>query len=126
MTESESNSESRVTAVLNDDLLASLALVSNAAAEMADRLKMLMEMHARVAPITIQHLGARGIEDWGREAHWWMEKMGDYFNATDAVDEEDVRDQSWNIAFDAARKFFPLANAKRLAHADENLNHTEK
>jgi len=98
--------------VASTDLLASLVLVSNAAAEMADRLKMLMEMHARVAPITIQHLGPRGIEDWGREAHWWMENLGEYFNGTDAVDADDPRDQSWDVAFDTARKFFPLANVQ--------------
>jgi len=106
------NSDNSVKAVANDDLLASLVLVSNAAAEMADRLKTLMEMHARVAPITIQHLGPRGIEDWGREAHWWMENLGEYFNGTDAVDADDPRDQSWDVAFDAARKFFPLANSR--------------
>lgn len=122
MTESESNSESRVKAVLNDDLLASLVLVSNAAAEMADRLKMLMEMHAIVAPITGQHLGNRGLEDWGRAAHWWMENLGNYFNATDAVDDEDPRDQSWDLAFDAARKFFPLANDPHQATASDKLS----
>ena len=106
--------EKDLVGVATHDLLASLVLVSNAAAEMADRLKMLMEMHGRVAPIAIQHLGPRGIEDWGREAHWWMEQLGDYFNGTDAVDPEDFRDQSWNVAFDTARKFFPLANAEPI------------
>jgi hypothetical protein len=95
--------------VASTDLLASLVLVSNAAAEMADRLKMLMEMHGRISQVS-DAISPHMVAEWGRQAHWWMEKMGDYFNATDAVDEEDVRDQSWNIAFDSARKFFPLAN----------------
>lgn len=95
--------------VASTDLLASLVLVSNAAAEMADRLKMLIEMHGRISQVS-DAISPHMVAEWGRQAHWWMKKMGDYFNATDAVDEEDVRDQSWNIAFVSARKFFPLAN----------------
>ena len=93
-----------------EEKLLALHEVSVAAAGMADRLKMLMEMHSRTSPEIAKHLGDRGIEEWGTQAHWWIKKLGEYFNNTDAVDPEDPRDQSWDVALETARKFFPLSS----------------
>lgn len=112
MDNQKSNIESGEKVVLSDEMLATYVLACNAAAEMADRLKTLMEMHSRLAagPEHMACMGTHGIINQGRSAHWWMEQLGEYFNGTDAVDSDSPMDQSWDVALDAARKFFPLAN----------------
>lgn len=116
MSEETQQPESPAQPLGSDDLLSALAQVSNAAASMAERLKMLMESHARQcqSETLAKLIGERGIKGWGREAHWWMEQLGEYFNGTDSVDEDDPRDQSWSVALDVAREFFPLDNVESI------------
>ncbi len=108
-------------ASISGDLLAVAIEVALTAADMADRLKTLMATKELTLPNFQAMFGDSSVTRQAREAHHWMETLADYFNATDAVDDEE--DEKWDAVFEKARQFFPLRRAEtsRLLVGDSVL-----
>ncbi len=90
------------------DLLSSAIEVCKCAAHIADILKNLMEIRPTILPIYLEKFGAESVIRQAKEAHYWMDTIGDYLNGCDAVSEEDA---IWDATFEKARALFPLDNS---------------
>jgi len=79
-----------------EEKLAAAIALSAVAAEMTDRLKALFDADATALPIFFEKdpLCQSMIPRKARTALRWINYLGDYFNATDAVDFEE--DEKWD------------------------------
>lgn len=101
----------------NEKLLSDALKVCAAAAEMANRLQKLIETREVTLPIFLKIFGPSSVVRMTTDAHYWMEQLGNYFNATDAVDEDD--EARFDPIFEIARRSFPLDDQDRAANHPE-------
>jgi hypothetical protein len=74
------------------------------AAAMADRLKALLDTQPKTLPIMAGMFGDGIIERHAKSSLYWADLFADYFNATDAVDEDE--DAPWDEARSRIRAAF--------------------